>query len=313
MNNVKTKLTPVRYPGGKSNALKYLNDKVFSILNFNDLKEYREPFFGGGSVGLYLMQQHKSMVYKINDLFYPVYCFWNVLYNNPYELIEYIQNKKSQYHIYNDIPDKNIKPRIPTKNAINGKQLHSLCRQEIEQTILNKNELLTAGNWYILNKTSFSGMSMIGSYAPLAWDQNFTDKCIKNLINTHILMKSVKKIEITNLDYSELLTLGGEDVFIFLDPPYKIDHNLYGNNGDLHEQFSHEKFADDIKKCKHKWVITYNNNLDIKTYFNNSEYYITEWDLVYTMKSAIRVNENQTKSLTKLSKQGKELLIKNWK
>jgi site-specific DNA-adenine methylase len=41
---------PLRYPGGKSKALKFIAPL---IPNF---EEYREPFLGGGSVFIYLKQ-----------------------------------------------------------------------------------------------------------------------------------------------------------------------------------------------------------------------------------------------------------------
>ena len=38
--------SPLRYPGGKSRAIKFLQD-FFP----KDFKEFREPFFGGGKCG----------------------------------------------------------------------------------------------------------------------------------------------------------------------------------------------------------------------------------------------------------------------
>ena len=49
--NTKFYKSPLRYPGGKSRAIKILKD--YFPKNFS---EYREPFFGGGSVGIYLSQ-----------------------------------------------------------------------------------------------------------------------------------------------------------------------------------------------------------------------------------------------------------------
>ena len=48
MNLVKS---PLRYPGGKSRAIKFLCQY---FLNY--FKIYKEPFFGGGSVGIYIAQ-----------------------------------------------------------------------------------------------------------------------------------------------------------------------------------------------------------------------------------------------------------------
>ena len=47
--------TPLRYPGGKSRAIKKMAE-FFPL--FSDYKEFREPFLGGGSVALYLSLIH---------------------------------------------------------------------------------------------------------------------------------------------------------------------------------------------------------------------------------------------------------------
>jgi len=44
--------SPLRYPGGKSRAVK----KISSLVP--DFKEYREPFVGGGSIFVYLKQKY---------------------------------------------------------------------------------------------------------------------------------------------------------------------------------------------------------------------------------------------------------------
>jgi DNA adenine methylase len=294
MNKIKTKITPVRYPGGKSNALKFLNNYLPK-----DFEEYREPFFGGGSVGLYLMQTCKNATYHINDLFYPVYCFWKILYEDPTSMVEFLLKKKKLY-----------------SNHTDAKELHSWCRTNID----GASEFDTACLWYILNKTSYSGMSMIGSYAKQAWDQNFSENCIANLPKVSDLMHSVENVKITNDDYVSLLNNNGKNVFIFLDPPYKIPHSLYGKDGELHRAFNHQKFLNNIKDCNHKWMITYNDDFDIKQWY--SEYKQLPWSLTYTMKSAERTENiatikagnlaRENNRTEKTGKEGKELLIWNW-
>jgi DNA adenine methylase len=66
--------------------------------------------------------------------------------------------------------------------------------------------------------------------------------------------KIVKNTKITNLDYERLLAEKGNSVFIFLDPPYFSARKsaLYGKNENLHKSFDHRRFAENMKKCKHK-------------------------------------------------------------
>ena len=112
----------------------------------------------------------------------------------------------------------------------------------------------------------------------------------------------LRSVEITNLDYEEVLNAPGEDVFLFLDPPYFSATNsaLYGKNGKLHKIFDHECFAANLKKCPHRWLLTYDDSPFVRELFSFAN--IVSWNLMYGMRN---VTEN--------SKQlGSELLISNF-
>ncbi len=91
-------------------------------------------------------------------------------------------------------------------------------------------------------------------------------------------------------------------MFIFLDPPYysTTQSRLYGKKGCLHVGFDHKIFFENLKQCKHKWLITYDNNEYIRTLFR--DFYQVEWELQYGM--------NNYKQQT--AQKGKELLIANY-
>ena len=76
--------TPLRYPGGKSKALK----KILPLVP--KFKEFREPFLGGGSVFIALKQIYPECKYWINDLNNDLHHFWKSLKNEPEKLIEKI-------------------------------------------------------------------------------------------------------------------------------------------------------------------------------------------------------------------------------
>lgn len=301
---IKTKLTPVRYPGGKSNGLKKLGQYLRK-----DFQQYREPFFGGGSVGLYLMQFQKDADYWINDLEYPVYCFWQTLYDNPQAMVDFLLDEKLRFTVKGDVVTKGT----PSKSAVKGRGLYETCRREIEPLIAAKGDVFMTGClWYILNKTSYSGMARIGCYTPLAWDQNFTVKCIENLPKTSELMHSVRSLKITCLDYSFLINdrQRDDEVFIFLDPPYDIKDNLYGLNGTLHQSFDHMLFYQTISRSKKNWLITYNDHPVLVDRFKG--YHQHSWELQYTMASKVREGQEGSEKTGKSGKKGKELLIWNY-
>ena len=72
MNSIINNVSPLRYPGGKTRACKYLKpiiDKYFDINKFDNLIS---PFFGGGSFEFYL-QNHYNINIIANDKFKPLY------------------------------------------------------------------------------------------------------------------------------------------------------------------------------------------------------------------------------------------------
>lgn len=97
MPSIKNK-SPLRYPGGKTQAIKILEKDVSEF--YPNRKTLLSPFFGGGSFEL----QMKRNGYTVfgNDLFQPLYTFWVTLQEQPTQLIEQIQSKmpvsKAAFH-----------------------------------------------------------------------------------------------------------------------------------------------------------------------------------------------------------------------
>ena len=62
-------------------------------------------------------------------------------------------------------------------------------------------------------------------------------------------------------------------MFIFLDPPYwkATESKLYGVRGTLHTTFDHAQFAENMRKCQHKWLITYDDSPVIRELFDFAE------------------------------------------
>jgi DNA adenine methylase len=107
---------------------------------------------------------------------------------------------------------------------------------------------------------------------------------------------------ITNFDYKKLIQSKGDNVFLFLDPPYysAVKSALYGKNGHLHKAFDHADFAEIMKKCQHKWLITYDDSEYIRSLFSFAS--IIPWKLTYGMRNVTETS-NQN---------GKEIFISNY-
>lgn len=261
--------SPLRYPGGKSRAV----ERIVSLIP--DFAEFREPFVGGGSVFLYLKQIYPHRHFWINDLYFELYQFWNYAQKDLPGLVQQVNHWKQEFK--------------------QGKELH----QFLVENISNFEGVKKASAFFIFNRITFSGTTQAGGFSEQAFQKRFTETSINRLM---LLNQVLNNIQITNLDYQQIVESDGEKVFIFLDPPYFSAKKsaLYGKNGKLHKAFDHERFAEVMKNCRHPWLITYDNSQVIKELFSFA--HILEWNLTYGMR-------NQTTHSDQL---GKELFISNY-
>lgn len=251
--------TCLRYPGGKSKATKTLAPWFPE-----KFKEYREPFIGGGSVAFYATQAYPDVPIWINDKYVTLYNFWIQLRDNGEELSDKLFQIKSNA--------SNYKTREDVDSA------HRELFNRVKDEINNQDGLDRAASFFILNKCSFSGLTENSTFSVTASRSNFSFVGIEKLKEYSQL---TKKWKITNIDYSEVMNDPGEDVFVFLDPPYDIKDFLYGKDREMHKFFDHDKFANDVYNCPHKFMITYNVNDRLMELYKN--YYLREWKLRYSM------------------------------
>ncbi len=251
--------SPLRYPGGKSRAIKFIAPLI------PDFDEFREPFVGGGSVFIYLKKKYPKKKFWINDIYENLYHFWQQTQQNPEKLINKIQYWKDNFN--------------------NGKELHRYLLDNIEIF----DELNKAAAFFVFNRITFSGTTESGGFSTAAFNKRFTQSSINRVRALSTILNNTK---ITNFDYQKVLEAEGKNVFIFLDPPYysSTKSALYGKNGNLHKIFDHERFAKVLKNTKHKCLITYDDSEFIRELFSFAN--IKKWDLTYGMRN-VGNNRNQ--------------------
>ena len=71
----KKHLSPLRYPGGKSKLIEY----IYSKLNPNNTDTFVEPFAGGASVGLSLLELGVIDNLVLNDLDFGIYSLFYMI------------------------------------------------------------------------------------------------------------------------------------------------------------------------------------------------------------------------------------------
>ena len=252
--------TPIRYPGGKSKAIKTLAPWYPEIIS-----EYREPFIGGGSIAIDITKTNPNIPIWVNDLYVPLFNFWIQLRDRGEELSERVREEKQR------TLDEGDNDKVTAK----AKELFNRYKEEID----TYDDFERAVSFFIMNKCSFSGLTENSTFSETASNSNFSLVGADKLAQ---FSKIIKNWKITNIDYSEVMKAeGSEDTFIFLDPPYDIKDFLYGKNREMHKLFDHDVFANHVYECKYNFMITYNVNDRLINLYK--DYNMKECKLRYSM------------------------------
>ena len=256
--------SPLRYPGGKTRALK----QILPIIP--EFDEYREPMVGGGSVFFALKNIFPDKKFWINDINQDLYLFWKHSKENNDKLTSEIQKVKN--------------------TEKDGRKLHI----RLTDPANNFSEFERAIRFFVLNRITFSGTAESGGFSLQSFSNRFTESSIQRVKSIGPFLESTR---ITNEDYELLLNAPGENTFIFLDPPYlsTIKSKLYGKGGILHTSFEHERFAKNMKLCPHKWLITYDNSPEVRDLFKFANIYT--WELQYGMNNYKQKTASKGKEL----------------
>ena len=284
--------TVLRYPGGKSRIIYYLFRK--NMLPEN-IKEYREGFLGGGSCALAFSVMYPDVPVWVNDLYYNLFAFWTQLQKNPDPLINRLLELKDEACRAEGVEELEKKHRA----------LYADMRDLIN-TSDDDFDLATA--FYVLNRSSFGGFTEQNKNAFIRDSYKntiFSQSKIKKLAN---ISQIIQPWRITNQDYRDLMEGPGEDVFVFLDPPYLIKDMLYGKDKEMHTSFCHEAFVKACKDTPHNWMITYNEHPWLREQF--ADFHMENFEFRYSLAHR-KENKNKKEELLVMNYQLPSDLPKN--
>ena len=262
--------SPFRYPGGKSRAVKILEKY------FNDVNEFASPFIGGGSFEIYMAQKGKRVYgYDAFDLL--VNC-WQQLLTKPEECY----NELDKYYKFFWEESKTHDVR---------KELY--YRVKDDEIYKETDPVKKAMMFLMVNRCSFSGLGMLGGFISM-WDVEFTKGIMDRVKNF-----SVPNLSVEKMSFEDSISINA-DKRLYLDPPYKVEAQLYGTkNNDLHMSFDHQKLADILHE-RDNWVMSYNNCEEIRDMYDG--YTIIDEKWTYGLTKDRKGNDTPAKEILILSK-----------
>ena len=276
----------IKWIGGKTQIINDLF-KYFPI----KINNYYEPFIGGGSVFLKLLEKIENKEIELSGKIYlsdknkELINLYNTIKNNPKELIEKLTELKTTYKssqlkehtkgMKYKVVDNVMKSTSNKYYIARYSQIEDIIQQGkrvvyyFYRDLFNStnNKILQASLFIFLNKTCFRGLYRIGPNGfNSAYGNNknvtiFAEEYIltlSNLFNKYNIIFEEK-----SFDDIKVEQFNSEDFFYF-DPPY------YPINKKSFVAYQKEGFGEDLNKKLFK-LCNYLNENDIKFVQSNSD------------------------------------------
>ena len=253
MITIKRHKSPISYVGGKYFGMR-------EILPYfpHDLTEMVSPFMGGCSLELSCAKS--GIEVYANDIFEPLYNFFLIF------------------------KDKKLRPDFMRRvRHIKRKGVSKDAYEKMRREYYHSTDKIEQAVWYYtMNVCAYGGMVFNANFSKGA-AKRFNDTRLDKLEDYDI----PDNIYFSNADYKDMLD-AYRNKFAYLDPPYPIPRNIYGNDGDTHRGFDHEGLADYLKG-RDDWIMSNTDSEYVRDLY--SDYEIVKLDWYYAVKQSAKSNE----------------------
>lgn len=288
----------LKWAGGKTQLLSDIEKALPKDLQKTSRLTYIEPFVGSGAVMFWFLKRfrnvHKAIINDINPNLTNAY---QVIKNQPYDLIAILSEYQNQYNDLKLEEDRR-KLFIDKRLEFNGDNVD----------ILRNTALLI-----FLNKTCFNGLYRVNSKN--IFNVPFGKYEKPNICDAETILansKILQNVTILNGDYAETLYHAEENTFFYLDPPYKPltkTASFTSYSSDIFDDRQQERLANFCRLLNAKnysWLLS---NSDIK----NVEIHNNYFDDLYSDFNIQRVQAKRSIN-SDATKRGLiyELLITNY-
>jgi len=258
----------LRYPGGKAKISKPILAALTSIFEKNTNAEYREPFFGGGSIGFKLLSNINIKKLWINDIDKGMAALWTAILIDSEGLKEKISSfVPNTSHFWEFKKELTSIPNIFDITDVGFKKL------AIHQ--ISYSGLGTKSGGPLGGVNQKSQYKIDCRWSPKTLFKNI-DNIYPLLSNTH-----VRGYKCWSLDFEELIKNNDCQAFMYLDPPYFIKGNEMYQHGFTTQD--HERLAKSLRQTKHPWVLSYDDCPEIRKLYSWAT--IKEIELKYTINT----------------------------
>jgi DNA adenine methylase len=245
----------VKWSGSKTYVAKQITGLFPPVIN-----TYYEPFTGGGSIFLSLLNEKYIHIKKFvcSDINAHLIAIWNEIKDNP----ERMAARYAELHQFFNTPQE------AGISQIQGRKDNFNTIREMYNSLTEEDEIHVAAEYlYFLTRTSINGIVRYNRSGKYNGTPHFTRPGMTPSTVREMLVKTSKILNRHNIvfkaaDY-QTISPQNEDDFMFADPPYdqKPNEKLYYGNIDS------EKLQDYMNSLPCQYILTFNKN----TNYNKGE------------------------------------------
>lgn len=214
----------IKWVGGKGQLIEQLEALLPADFVERENITYIEPFVGGGAMLFYMLQKFsniKSAV--INDINPDLTLCYQVVRDNPTELIKSLKDIQSQYYSIKT-EDKRKDFFLQQRELFNTKSLN-----KIDNTTL----------FFFLNRTCFNGLYRVNKSGKFNVPfGRYSTPTICDESTIYADSKILKNVEIMTGDFEQTFDKIKGNTFFYFDPPYRPLSNTSSFNDYTKEDFN---------------------------------------------------------------------------
>ena len=278
-----------RYPGGKS-KLRNLISEHLNLYSTKSNLEYREPFFGGGSIGLKFITDNTNWnKIWINDKDSGVACLWTSVIRYPNELKQMIMEFTPSVEAFDE-----YKSQLLNDNGI-YKQKTKIVEQGFKKLAIHQISYSGLGT---KSGGPLGGRNQKSKYKiDCRWSPSYICKKVDKL-NEQFYSLTFRDEKCTCLNFSDLISCKS-DALLYLDPPYFVKGNdLYQHS---FTEKDHKQLSECLKISQHPWVLSYDDCPEIRSLY--------DWAVVESVDVNYSITAVKDKYGNRISQTKPELLV----
>jgi len=266
----------LKYVGGKTQILREVLERFPSCSGGGGIKNYYEPFVGGGSVLLGFLENNPDFKGRVvaADLNDHLIYFYKQVQTNLDELLKEIKKLVEEYTAIKEVHGGDAaKDPASFADALKSQEGFYYW-QRYRYNNLGASDIkgpVGAALFLFLNRTCFRGLHRVGPRGFNVPFGNYKDPVIYEEDHFRTVSKLIQRVRFMCTDFREILKLADTGDFVYLDPPYlplivseeDKKNSFVGYNEGGFSPLDHEELFDGCEDLTARGVSWLMSNSDI--------------------------------------------------